>query len=379
MKIIQQIHQIIDTIELLNRKFPNDEVHEELPDAKQKLLQAPQFEEIIGSLLLNIKKCDAGNIEKISFLLGELYCRFQDFRDSIDIDSLIRKMWASYREILPKKVSLNKNPLYIRLDKQIAVKDAYELAVLPDYLIVNDGYRGLIVFDKQLNQVRKITIFPHLIIGEIFTHPHKNELVIYSDQNHCFIWINAGEGTFVIIDLPENELGYPKAICVWQDGKLVFGSRNDTFYVLDLSKKIIKNIAAATIKKKFPSFFKSVHYLNIYHPKAIVINKPTVIFRDEVRQEGTIVDIHTGSEVTFPFDYDFYCFAHYHDRYKYMVICEYAISFIDEKGYYIGQVKPDKYAEFLYTYYFENNGFVTLMSSYNDTSRDTFIRIYKFG
>ena len=379
METIKQLTHIIDTLEKLNKNLLSDEVASELADAKKNLGELTPVQEKIESLLIRMRESNGNEIEKMSTLLGDMYFLFQNLTDSMDLSSLIRKLWTHYGKLLPKRVQLKESPLLIKIDKQVTLKDAYRLAIVKDYIIVNDAYRGLIVLDKQLKEVRKILIFPHLLIDEIFTHPNNNELVLYSSENKCFIWIDAESGNFVTINFSEKKIEYPKKVAVWENNTLFFGTRDTRFYTLDLSKKIIQNISVTSVKKRFPIFFEHIHYLNTYYPKATVLNRPIAIFNDEKRQEGTIVDIKTKTEVTFPYDNDFYCFAHYHDVYKHMVICEYSISFIDEKGFYMGLVEPEKYTDFLHTFYFEDNGFITLLYGYGeDTNRDTIVRIYRF-
>lgn len=376
--LVEEIFNLLETFKpLLVHKAVSEK---DWKDAKEDLAKSTQQHKRIKDLIAEMYAADKENSEALDAMLCSLRGEFLEYTRLLDIEPLISKVWQSCRENIPKKTPLylNNLPLKIQQDKQIHLKDVYIFAVLPDYIVTNDAYHGLLILNKNLEIIGNILIFPNMLIEEMYTHPEKNELVLYSNESKYFIWVNIESRTFFIIDIPEELSNYPEKFYLWKNNTLLFTSRNNTFYVLDLLNRSISKKSPAAIKRDYPQFFMHSSYIDNHCPKAIISDQPFVIFRDNRCQKGIIVNTETGTEISFPHEYDFYCFAHYHDFYKYMVICEYSISFIDDQGYYLATLEHEDSTEFLQTFYFGTDGFITLIYDYNDSNREKTLRIYNF-
>lgn len=60
--------------------------------------------------------------------------------------------------------------------------DTYELGITKDYIVVNDGYTGIIVYDKQFNKQNVIKVADDLMIYHLYTSLVNNFVVIFDAE-----------------------------------------------------------------------------------------------------------------------------------------------------------------------------------------------------
>ncbi|EAC9052530.1 hypothetical protein KW11_09670 [Listeria monocytogenes] len=80
--------------------------------------------------------------------------------------------------------------MLIKKSITITENDIYEIGATKDYLIINDNYTGIVVYDKECNRKCKIKIAENLMIYQIYTSLLNNFVVIFDAENEKLYVVN---------------------------------------------------------------------------------------------------------------------------------------------------------------------------------------------
>ena len=84
--------------------------------------------------------------------------------------------------------------------KRIKLKenDVYSMSESKDYLILNNKYNGLTLYDSGLNFIKNITIAEDLMVYEIYSSRFDNRIVIFDAENQMLYFIDLNKVSHVI-------------------------------------------------------------------------------------------------------------------------------------------------------------------------------------
>ncbi|MCD2223417.1 hypothetical protein LAX75_01820 [Listeria cossartiae] len=91
------------------------------------------------------------------------------------------------------------------VEKSIAIanNDIYEIGVTKDYIIINDNYTGIVVYDKKCNRKCSIKIDENLMIYQLYTSLLNNFVVIFDAENEKMYVVNLLNRTVENLDIDE--------------------------------------------------------------------------------------------------------------------------------------------------------------------------------
>ncbi|MBC2163655.1 hypothetical protein [Listeria booriae] len=72
--------------------------------------------------------------------------------------------------------------MFLSRSLELNNNDTYELGITKDYIVVNDGYTGIIVYDKQFNKQNVIKVADDLMIYHLYTSLVNNFVVIFDAE-----------------------------------------------------------------------------------------------------------------------------------------------------------------------------------------------------
>ena len=86
------------------------------------------------------------------------------------------------------------------MEKRIKLKenDVYSMCESKDYLILNNNYNGLTLYDSGLNFIKNIIIAEDLMIYEIYNSRFDNRIVIFDAENQMLYFIDLNKVSHVI-------------------------------------------------------------------------------------------------------------------------------------------------------------------------------------
>lgn len=115
--------------------------------------------------------------------------------------------------------------------------DVYFMEIVNNMIVINDNYGGLIVFDSELRQIKKIELVNELIIYTSFKNG--NELLLFCPDNDCLIYVNIESNEKKIISLTGFESYLFSTIYDWNQKNLILSDYQDHFIKVDLNKRIL--------------------------------------------------------------------------------------------------------------------------------------------
>lgn len=152
--------------------------------------------------------------------------------------------------------------------------DVYFMENLEDVLIINDNYIGIIILNKNLKIIRKLKLLNDLIIYCSFKY--KNEILLYCDENSCFIYVNAESFQYKIIPLKEFKKVMFSIFYKWDEKGIILSDYKGFFVEVDLHKSILreinsKNVSIQSLKKTYTTLSKFIPVkVNISENKVLV-------------------------------------------------------------------------------------------------------------
>ncbi len=155
----------------------------------------------------------------------------------------------------------------ITLKKECLLEDndIYILEYHKEVLIVNNNYSGIHLYSKDLVLQNTINIFEGILIHDVYTNPHKNEIILYCPDNEVFVYINLDTSFQKTINFLEgmDEYGLSN-IYFWSGNEVIFLCDNKTYYKIDIDFFSLQKLSRQVIKKDYPSFHTLLSDLSEY-------------------------------------------------------------------------------------------------------------------
>lgn len=67
--------------------------------------------------------------------------------------------------------------------------DIYFMEVVLDKIVVNDNYEGILIFDDNLNLVKKLKLLEDMIVYKSYINKAKMEMLLFCVDNQCMVYI----------------------------------------------------------------------------------------------------------------------------------------------------------------------------------------------
>lgn len=134
-------------------------------------------------------------------------------------------------------------------------QDMYFFKKTQDYIIINYLYKGISVYDNDLNFIKTIMIIDDLLIHDAYVAFNGSCILLYCPENQTFIWINIETSDFSIIKLHEFAETIFSRIYWWlDDNEIIVTDYKENCYIIDINTRTIGLIKKDYIQK-YPKFF----------------------------------------------------------------------------------------------------------------------------
>lgn len=139
--------------------------------------------------------------------------------------------------------------------------DAYILEAVGPYLITNDGYTGVSIFDHQLNLVKALSIIGNLVIDHIYKHTSENKVIIYDQDHRRFILVDLDRFSFNIIPLTSIDPDIVfSPIYQWESNEIVLIASKGEFFVCNTQSGKIKKMPKKVFGITYPELYGCWNY-----------------------------------------------------------------------------------------------------------------------
>jgi hypothetical protein len=220
-------------------------------------------------------------------------------------------------------------------------KDISILEVINNFIITDNNYKGLAIYDDRLSPIKSILLPQDVLMHHIYAHYLKNEILIYDFDNSMLIWVDIDKSIYRSIStnsLPENTDF--SSIYYWKNQEIVLIDYKGYIYIFDTKQGSLHQVSSDIIEKQYPDFFAFWMYTksctsSMFFPKQQVIINDT----DEKIIRLIEFPILTKKEFKRPH-------LRYHDIvYEYgfcVFVAEEGIEIVNITTYEIIALSPDK-------------------------------------
>lgn len=135
------------------------------------------------------------------------------------------------------------------------IDDLYFLEITSKYIILNDGYSGIIIMDFDLNKVNNIEFDDDIVID--FSAKHNDEVILFCYENECAFYVNLENNNIFRFDLSDYSDIYFSNIYFWNQNKVyLFADSGEIAVIIDLNIGVANRVATSDIdgvnlKKKY--------------------------------------------------------------------------------------------------------------------------------
>ena len=138
--------------------------------------------------------------------------------------------------------------------------DTYHMARVCEHLVLNDGYRGLLVLDSQLRLVRSIHLLDGLIIHSSFVHEVNPEVALYCPDNDRLVRVSVETGA--VASVPLSGLPSYSALTdyyAWRDDHLVVYACDAGFYEISFDPPQVGFVSLEMLQSTHPELVRLWH------------------------------------------------------------------------------------------------------------------------
>ena len=157
---------------------------------------------------------------------------------------------------------------------EIYENDIYFIEAIKNKFIINDNYKGIMIFDNKLNLIKKMKLFKDLIIE--LSLKNENKLLLICPENDRIIYIDFDYYQYHTILLGDEFRDFIfSPLFEWDEDKIMLSDYNGNFAKLDLINlkinKINKNTSNLSIKKTYGKLNQ------LYVRKVFVLEKKAIL------------------------------------------------------------------------------------------------------
>ena len=129
-----------------------------------------------------------------------------------------------------------------------------------DMIVVNDGHKGITVYDENLKTIYSMEIMRGLMIEACYKNTDTRELLLFCRENNRFIHIDLLKQRHELINIPTvyREIIYSMSYR-WKKDKVYIGDYSEQFFCVDISRAVIEPISAKDMKSIDKEFYRDYY------------------------------------------------------------------------------------------------------------------------
>ena len=165
------------------------------------------------------------------------------------------------------------------MEQIITENDVYVLSVTKKYLVINNNYEGLIVFDKQFNFIKKIYVNDELLIYHSYSSVMNDYIIIHDTDNEILYSINVSTETIA-------------STACEHIFNLYYYVNNDMFYLVEKAKIFEFDYLDLQIINTHKNDFKDTTLLSNFQQKSLALDNSKKLIYDNAKIVSPPEDIN---------------------------------------------------------------------------------------
>ena len=126
-----------------------------------------------------------------------------------------------------------------------------------DMIVVNDGHKGITVYDENLKTIYSMEIMRGLMIEACYKNTDTRELLLFCRENNRFIHIDLLKQRHELINIPTVYREIIYSMCYhWRKDKVYIGDYSEQFFCVDISRAVIEQISKKDMKSIDKGFYR---------------------------------------------------------------------------------------------------------------------------
>ena len=140
--------------------------------------------------------------------------------------------------------------------------DIYFLEIVGDKVVINDNYKGILIFDDRFNLVKKIDIFEEIIVD--FTIKGKNGILFFCCNKEILLYLVRETLQYSIIYLKDFCDGIFSPLYIWENDFVLLSDYKGNMAKIDLKKEKLSLVEAKAIEvKRFENLYMDLRKLHV--------------------------------------------------------------------------------------------------------------------
>mgnify|MGYP003618208337 CR=1 FL=1 len=160
--------------------------------------------------------------------------------------------------------------------------DIYFIQTISDKIIINDNYDGILIFNNNLDLIKRLKFFEGITIYSSFINNISEEILLFCPDNKCMVYINLLKYEYKVIYLKN---GFEKLIFSnlyeWNMNGLVLSTYNGKFYSISIEEKKIQSIDYKQVERDYTQLHKLLQESKKHNIYRIFPDADIVLLYDE--------------------------------------------------------------------------------------------------
>ena len=199
-------------------------------------------------------------------------------------------------------------------EKIIKGNDIYFFEVISNKIVINNNYKGIIILDNNLDELKQLNIFDHMMIYSCYINENDEELLLFCEENKCLVYVNLREYDYKVIDLREEFLAMGfSPVYLWDSNRLILSTYDGKFYDVDVKEDSNALISNSDVSGKYPLLYElwlqtTKHKIVNIHPnnfQFIFKNDQGIYYLHDLLNNNTCINDYLANmahEITFEQD-----------------------------------------------------------------------------
>ncbi len=137
--------------------------------------------------------------------------------------------------------------------------DMYFLEIVADKIVINDNYSGVIILNKNLNIIKRLSLIEGITIYSSYVNHINEEILLYCPDNDIIVHINLKGYDYRIIQLEDglDDLIFSNAY-EWHKDYVILSTYNFELVKINMENLSLEKIGSNMAEQLYPSIYKSL-------------------------------------------------------------------------------------------------------------------------
>lgn len=120
--------------------------------------------------------------------------------------------------------------------------DIYFLEKVADMIVSNANYKGILVYNNQLEKIAHINLLENLMIYQAYKNENEYQILLDCPDNKCIAFVNLLTSEYRIISTGMYEKLIFSPLYYWEDARIYLSTYKGEFYCIDLDGESLSKV-----------------------------------------------------------------------------------------------------------------------------------------